>query len=186
MVNFTINDKELNVKEGKTILEAAQDEGIKIPTMCYHKELSAYGACRLCLVEIVGGGRPGLQASCLYKVTEGLAVKTDTERVKKTRKVMFELLMARCPDAPRLKELAAEYGITSTRIKLNKTANCLRCGLCVRVCAEITGRHAQNFAFRGTEKKVMTPFNKRSEACIGCGACTYVCPAASITVEEAE
>ncbi len=78
MINFIINDKELQVEEGKTILEVARDEDIEIPTLCYHKDLSPYGACRLCLVEIIGGGRPGLHASCLYKVTDGLIIKTDT------------------------------------------------------------------------------------------------------------
>ncbi|MHC4215716.1 MAG: 2Fe-2S iron-sulfur cluster-binding protein, partial [Planctomycetota bacterium] len=95
------NDIELEVEEGKTILEVAREQEIPIPTLCYHKDLSPYGACRLCLVEIVEGGRPGLEASCVYKVTEGLKVKTDTERVKRSRKIIFELLLARCGDAER-------------------------------------------------------------------------------------
>ena len=118
MINFTLNDKQLQVEEGTTILQAAQAEGVKIPTLCYHKDLTPYGACRVCMVEIVGGGRPGLEAACVFKVTEGLEVKTDTDRVKSTRKIIFELLMARCPDAVKIKELAAEWGITETRIKL--------------------------------------------------------------------
>ena len=93
MVTFTINDREIQAEEGKTILEVAQDEGINIPTLCYHKELSPYGACRLCVVEIVAGARPCLQVSCLYKVTEGLVVKTDTERVLKARKIIIELML---------------------------------------------------------------------------------------------
>ena len=186
MISFTINDKKLQVEEGTTILEAALDEGIEIPTLCYHKELTPYGACRLCLVEIVGGGKPGIQASCLYKVTEGLEVKTDTERVKRARNIVFELLLARCPDSEKLKSLAQKYGITETRIRRKKTENCLLCGLCVRVCAEIAGRSGVNFSDRGVRRVVRTPFGKISETCIGCGACAYVCPTGAIKIEEAE
>ena len=186
MINFTINDKELQVEEGKTILEVALEQNIKIPTLCYHKELTPYGACRLCMVEVVAGGRPGLRAACIYKVTEGLKVKTDTERVKKARKVIFELLLARCPDAEKIKKLAAEYGVTETRIKLKKKENCILCGLCVRVCAEISQREAQSFSGRGARRSVETPFNKMSEKCIGCGACVYLCPTEILRIEEAD
>ena len=186
MVNFKINNKQLQVEEGKTILEVALEQGIKIPTLCYHKDLTPYGACRLCLVEIVGGARPALEASCVYKVTEGLEVKTDTERVKKARKIIFELLLARCPDADKIKKLAKEYGVTHTRIKLKRRENCILCGLCVRVCAEISQRNAQSFSGRGIRKTVQTPFNKLSERCIGCGACVYLCPVEELKIEEAD
>ena len=186
MVNFTINDRQLQVEEGRTILEVALKEGIKIPTLCYHKELTPYGACRLCLVEIVGGGRQGLEASCVYKVIDGLEVRTDTERVKRARKIVFELLLARCPDAEKIKTLASEYGVTGTRIKLKKKENCILCGLCVRVCAEISQRNAQSFSGRGARRKVQTPFNKVSKKCIGCGACAYLCPVEALRIEEAD
>jgi len=186
MVNFTINDLELQVEEGRTILSVAQEHGIKIPTLCYHKELLPYGACRLCLVEIVAGGRPGLEVSCVYKITDGLKVKTDTEQVIKTRKIIFELLMARCPDAEKIKKLAAEYGITETRIKLKAAEDCILCGLCVRVCNEISQRQAQSFAGRGVTRSVKTPFDKLSDRCIGCGACAYLCPVEAIKIEEAD
>ncbi|MHC4075378.1 MAG: 2Fe-2S iron-sulfur cluster-binding protein [Planctomycetota bacterium] len=186
MINFTLNNKQLQVEEGRTVLEVAREQDIKIPTLCYHKELTAYGACRLCLVEIVAGGRCELEAACVYKVTDGLEVKTDTDRVKRARKIVFELLMARCPDAEKIKELAKEYGVTGTRIKLEKKENCILCGLCVRVCAEISQRHAQSFSGRGVKRKVQTPFNKLSEECIGCGACVYLCPVESLKIEEAD
>ena len=186
MISFTINDKQLQVEEGKTILNVAREQGIKIPTLCFHKELSPYGACRVCLIEITGGGRPGLEAACVYKVTEGLQVKTDTERVQKARKIIFELLLARCPDAEKIKELAAEYGVDGTRIELKQTENCILCGLCVRVCAEVSERHAQSFSGRGFARKVQTPFDKIADKCIGCGACAYLCPVQGIKVEEAD
>lgn len=188
MINLTIDDKPLQVKEGTTILQAALDAKIKIPTLCYHKELLPYGACRLCMVEIVAGSRPGIAASCLYKVIEGLVVKTETERVQKSRKIIFELLLARCSDSERIKTLAAEYGVTESRIKLKRRPDdkCIQCGLCVRACAEVSQREAQSFSGRGIRRKVRTPFDKVSERCIGCGACAYLCPTKIITIEEAD
>ena len=186
MLNFTINDRQLQVEQGRTILEVACEQDIKIPTLCYHKELTPYGACRLCMIEIVAGGRSGLDAACIYKITDGLEVKTDTERVVEARKVVFELLLARCPDAEKIIKLAAEYGVTETPIKLKKKENCILCGLCVRVCAEVSQRDAQSFSGRGARRKVQTPFNKVSEKCIGCGACAYLCPVETLKIEEAD
>ena len=86
MVTFTLNGQELEVKEGTTLLEVAREQGINIPTLCYHEEMSSYGACRLCLVEVVRRGWPSIQPACLYPAREGIEVNTDTERVRKTRK----------------------------------------------------------------------------------------------------
>ncbi len=186
MIKFTINNIELEAEEGTTILEAANEAGIKIPTLCYHKDLKPYGACRLCMVEITKRGWPSLQPACTYMVFDGLIVETDTERVIKSRKVIFELLLARCPDSENIKKLAAEYGVIETRITLADPENCAMCGLCVRVCAEISQREAISFAFRGDKRVVQTAFDKMSPQCVGCGACAYVCPTGRITVEEAD
>lgn len=185
VVTFTINGKELQAEKGTTVLEAARAAGIKIPTLCYHKELTVYGSCRLCLVEVIKKGWPSIQPACLYNVFDGLEVKTDTERVKKTRKVILELLLARSPDSEKLKELAREYGVTETRIKL-KEDKCILCGLCVRACDEISQRRAISFAFRGGKRVVQTAFGELAGECIGCGACVHLCPTCAIEIEEAD
>ena len=94
-IGLTIDDKEVKAKEGTSILEAARSVGIGIPTLCHHEKLSAYGACRLCTVEIIKGQRSRLVASCAYPVEDGLVVKTESEPVIKGRRILLELILAR-------------------------------------------------------------------------------------------
>jgi len=184
MISLTINDKKIEIEEGLTLLKAADKAGIKIPTLCSHKALSPYGACRLCLVEISkNGGPPEIQASCTYPALEGLVVQTDSERVIKTRKIMIELLMARCPDSEEIKNLARELGVEKTRIKL-KNKDCTLCGLCVMMCEERMGRAAISFSGRGPRREVTSPFGKPSDVCQACGACDFICPTGKIRLPE--
>ncbi len=184
MINLTINGQKIEAEEGTTLLEAAQKLGIKIPTLCYHKALPAYGACRLCLVEVSQNGRPSsIQASCTYPVQEGLVVKTDTERVIRTRKIMAELLLARCPDSEEVKRIAKEIGVEKSRIRA-KNEDCLLCGLCVRMCRDRMGRGAIGFAGRGSKRQVQPAFDVQSDVCQTCGACYFVCPTKGIKFEE--
>ncbi len=175
MIALTIDGKKVEVEEGSTVLEAAEKLGIHIPTLCYHKSLEPYGACRLCLVELASSRGSVIQASCVYPAQEGLVVKTDTERVLKNRRIMLELLLARCPDSVRLKEMAAEMGVGEPRFP-KKNDDCILCGLCTRVCEERMGVGAISFANRGSERKVSAPYDKHSPICITCGACKVVCP----------
>jgi heterodisulfide reductase subunit A len=184
MINIIINKRKLKVEEGKTILEVAKKAGINIPTLCYHSALSPYGACRLCLVEIIGGGRPGLVASCQYPVQEGLIIETDTEKVHNTRKIMLELILARNPNSEKVKEIAKEYGIIKTRIEKKEKDECILCGLCVRICRERMGQNVLSFINRGYERKVGPAFDKKSPICMGCGACAFVCPTGAIKPED--
>jgi len=115
MVKITINGQETEIEEGKTILEAAQAIGVDIPTLCYHKALSPYGACRICTVEIEQNGRSMFQASCQFVVEEGMNIQTESERVVKGRKKMIELLLARAPEAEDILDLAYKYGVKETR-----------------------------------------------------------------------
>ncbi len=182
-ITLEINGKKVEAKEGMTVLEAAKSAGIEIPTLCYHEALKPYGACRLCTVEITSAGAIRLVASCQYPVEEGLVVNTDTPQVMKSRKMIVELMLARCPTVPKIQELGREYGIDKSRFRV-KEELCILCGLCARMCEEVVGVSAINFHKRGFEREVTTPFTEISEACIGCGACAKICPTGAITLED--
>jgi heterodisulfide reductase subunit A len=184
MINIIINEQNLQVEEGITILKAAEKVGIKIPTLCFHETLSVYGACRLCLVEIVSGGKPGLVASCQYPVKDELVIKTDSDKVHKTRKIILELMLARAPDSEKIKNLAKEYGIIKTRIEKKEKDDCILCGLCVRMCKERMGQTVLGFTGRGFERKVGPAFDKKSPICMGCGACAFICPTNTISAQD--
>ena len=183
MITLTIDGQKVQVEEGTSLLEAAEGIDIKIPTLCYYKALSPYGACRLCLVEIAQDGRKMIQTSCLYKAEEGMVVETHSERVIKDRRIMIELLLARCPDSEEIQKLADELGVKETRIK-KKNKDCTLCGLCVRMCQERMGIGAVSFVNRGSEREVKPPFETPTDICQTCGACSFICPTGRIKLSE--
>ena len=182
-ITLTIDDQPVTLEPGSSVLEACQELGIKIPTLCYHKALGGYGACRLCLVEVEQNGRTDIQASCVYPVQEGLIVRTDTERVLRTRRIMAELLLARCPNVDKVKEVAAELGVTETRFP-KKDEDCILCGLCTRVCSELMKSGAVDFRGRGNTREVGPAYDKHSPICMACGACAVVCPTGAVDLSE--
>jgi len=182
-ITLTIDDQPVTLEPGSSVLEACQELGIKIPTLCYHKALGGYGACRLCLVEVEQNGCTDIQASCVYPVQEGLIVRTDTERVLRTRRIMAELLLARCPNVDKVKEVAAELGVTETRFP-KKDEDCILCGLCTRVCSELMKSGAVDFRGRGNTREVGPAYDKHSPICMACGACAIVCPTGAMDLSE--
>jgi heterodisulfide reductase subunit A len=186
MVKITIDGIEVEVEEGSTILSAAKRLGIDIPTLCFHEGMEPYAACRVCTVEVGRNSRRRLVTACNYPVEEGIEVSTDNEHVRKARKTVLELLLARCSEVPRIKELAAQYGIEKSRFGYDPEETCILCGLCVRVCTDVVKANVLSFAFRGVDRKVVTPLEKEwaTDYCITCGACYNVCPTGHIKLQD--
>lgn len=201
---LTIDGKRTPIQGEKNLLELIRRTGIEIPTFCYHSELSVYGACRLCIVDIEG---MGIVTSCSTAPRAGMVVRTNTREIRETRKMTIELLLAdhnmECPTcgksgACRLQELAQQMGIAKVRFKptrepmpiddsnpslLRDPNRCVLCGDCVRMCAEVQGIAAIDFAHRGAQVTVGPAFGKSlgEVDCVYCGQCARVCPTGAIT-----
>lgn len=175
MVQLTIDGLPASVPEGTTVLEAASDLGIVIPTLCYHPGLTAYGACRICLVEVKKGEKSSLEASCNLVASEGHVIETCSPRVLRARRMIMELLLASCPNSKTLQDMAASMGLNKVRFKI-KNRDCILCGLCVRYCKEQMQSGGIGFVGRGTSRRVATAFGAVPQECRNCGGCEWICP----------
>jgi NADH-quinone oxidoreductase subunit G len=199
----TVDGRPVPIEDEKNLLSLIRKAGIDIPTFCYHSELSTYGACRLCLVEING---KDIDASCVVPPKDGMSVRTNTPKIRSMRKMNLELLLANhrqdCPSCERsgdckLRELSAKMGIRSVRFRRTRPEmpldlgspslvrdpnKCILCGDCVRYCAEIQGIGAIDFAHRGSDVRVTPAFGKSlgEVDCVNCGQCAAVCPTGAI------
>jgi NADH dehydrogenase/NADH:ubiquinone oxidoreductase subunit G len=182
MVNMIIDGKNVSAQKDTMLLEAIRGAGISVPTLCAHEAVSRSGACRLCVVEIKKGNRTRIVTSCLYGVEEGLTVDTKSERGRNVRRRGMELPLARCPDSDVLQKMAREMSVEAEPRHAVDTdkGRCILCRSCVRVCEEVVGVSAIGLFSRGSYKEVGTPYNEKSDVCIGCGACAYVCPTGHI------
>jgi len=186
MPRLTIDGKRVDFEKGDTLLQAARKAGIEIPTLCHHEGLEPWGGCRLCVVDITKEGWDGwckLVVSCMYEAEEDLIVLTNTERVRETRRVVLDLLLARCPETPLIRKLAAEHGIEETSYVPNpEPTDCILCGLCTRVCDHL-GISAIASVNRGSGREIAPPFHEAPPDCIGCLSCAEICPTNCIPYE---
>lgn len=205
MINIIINSQKVLVPEETTVFEAAKKININIPHLCYHEDLSIYGACRICVVEIEG--RPRLEPSCATLVEEGMKIKTNSPRVRKARKMLVELLLANHPEdcftcernqTCELAKLAYDLGVRQLRFEKGRKYNyeldltspsivrdpnkCIQCSRCIRVCSEIQAVGAIEYINRGGRTQVLTFFNKglNNVECTTCGQCILACPTGAL------
>jgi coenzyme F420 hydrogenase subunit beta len=179
MINIVLNGLPLKVEEGTTILEAARFFGFPIPTLCHMEGLSPYGACRLCVVEIGESDNARLVTSCTYPVEETINIRTASEKVLKSRKMIIELLLASCPQSKIIQDIASANNVRQQRFR-QEYEECILCGLCVRMCEEQMMAKAIGFQGRGEHRRIGTPFNAKSKDCRLCGGCLHICPACQL------
>ncbi len=204
-VTLTINGQKASVSAGITVLEAARQLGYFVPTFCYEKDLTAPGACRICVVEIKGWRN--LPPSCVTTVAEGMEIETESPAVVEARKTILELLVANHPldcmtceksGSCKLQDYAYRYGVTSpTRFEGDKHEfeaddsnpyiyrdlnKCILCGKCVATCRAVPDRGIIDFAFRGFNTKIATFMDTelKDSACVYCNRCVAICPVGAL------
>lgn len=178
-IRLQIDGKDLEAREGMTILEAAQRAGIFIPTLCHHEKLEPFGGCRICTVEIEKSGWTKLVVSCVYPVENNLIVKTRSEKIDRIRKMILELLLAHAPESVVLQDLAEEYGADRDRFE-KEASFCIHCGLCVRYCAEVKKKNAVGFIDRGIRKEISFIPEIAARECWHCKECFPLCPTSAL------
>ena len=170
-----IDGREVEAREGMTILEAARDAGVSIPTLCHHEKLEPFGACRICIVEVESNGAKKLVASCVSLVEKNAVIATRSKTIDRFRRTLIELLLSHAPESPPLADLAAEYGADKTRFEQDASF-CIHCGLCVRYCAEIKKKNAVGFIDRGIRKEIAFLPEIAIRECPSCKECFPLCP----------
>jgi len=184
LITINIDGKDVKAEKGSNLLPVLSKMGIFIPTLCTHDQIKPYGVCRLCIVEWVRGeGWTKIVTSCDFPVKDGQKFLTNSEKVRRERQMIMELILARSSNVPEVVELAKRLGVTEPRFPKDEEG-CILCGLCIKACEEVVGVSAIGFQSRGPNRSVVSPFDDEAHRCIGCGSCVYVCPTNYIKMEE--
>jgi len=174
-VNVNIDGADIKAVMGTSVLDTAIDYGICIPHLCHIPYLSDIGACRLCIVEHVVNGRSKVTTSCTLNVEEGMEIMTSTDRIRKLRHNLAELLVAQAPSSRAIQDIALRCGVTEVRYPF-RNEDCVLCGRCVRMCTDVWRVQAIGFIGRGKDRRRDYPFSIRPEFCKQCGSCVEMCP----------
>lgn len=186
-IDILLNGQVVSASPGETVLSVAKRNDINVPSLCHHQALLPSGACRLCVVEI--SKEKGLDekrdvvAACQYPVSEGLIVQTNSERVRRHRRVVISLILARAPEVKAFQEMAKSLGGAIAYRESERKDNCILCTLCTRTCQAI-GAEAISPSGRGYDKEIAPPFLFGEGGCVGCGACHRVCPTGCIEMVD--
>jgi NADH dehydrogenase/NADH:ubiquinone oxidoreductase subunit G len=202
-VTFLLDGKEVTAEDGMTLLEVARENGIDIPTICFHEKTTANALCRICVVEVEG--QRVLQPACIVKAVNNMKVQTRSEKVVRARKTILEMLSSTMDlsDAPEILSMMKEYGADASRFPgaerresevkddnpmyIRDYSKCLLCWRCVQVCAaDAQYTYAINFSGRGFETQIGTFFDKPipETTCVMCGQCVGVCPTGALKAKR--
>jgi bidirectional [NiFe] hydrogenase diaphorase subunit len=188
-IDISLDGRIVSAEPGETVLSVAKRHGIDIPSLCHHEALLPSGACRLCVVEIAKetglDSERDIAAACQYPVSKGLIVQTNSERIRRHRRVIISLLLARAPHVAAFQELARTFGGAIAYRASERQDDCILCTLCTRTCAAV-GAEAISPTGRGYDKQIAPPFVFGEGGCVGCGACFRACPTGCIDMVDTD
>jgi NADH dehydrogenase/NADH:ubiquinone oxidoreductase subunit G len=174
-VTLTIDGTRVKTEKGMSVLDAAVKHGICIPHLCHIPGLTDMGGCRLCIVEDVRNGRSKITASCTLTAQEGMVIRTNTDKIRRLRKNLAELLVAQAPNSKAVQDIAVRCGVTEVRYPF-RNEDCILCGRCVRFCRQMARANALGFIGRGKDRHVDHPPGQLADFCKQCNACILYCP----------
>ena len=175
LVKINIDGANIRAPKGSNVLQNSFEYGICIPHLCHVKNLPGTGACRLCVVENVNNGNSSITTSCTLNVEDGMVIRTNTDRIRKLRRNLAELLVAQAPNSRAVQDIAVRCGVKEVRYPF-RNENCILCGRCVQVCTDVWRARAIGFVGRGKDRRVAYPMGVKPESCKQCYDCVELCP----------